>query len=400
MHVDIPSLAEFRALAETRADLCVSLYLPTSPLPQEANASRTQLGNLAEQALSQVADEPVGRGRLDALREALVALREDDQFWRYQANSLAVLATPDTLRTYRLPSRLPQALELADRFYLKPLLRAITFPHEAFVLALSENTVRLVEVFAELPPETVSVAELPTSAADAVRRASVNERSPRGRLQGSEGQKVLLAQYARQVDGALRPLLAGREVPVILASVEPLSSIFRMLTTLHTLAPETTPPLTAARPIMDDLYARELAELRDRFELRRSQGRATRDVAEAARAATFGAVETLLLDIDAFVPGTVDEADGRISLGDAGRKVPLSRNPPPLPDLPAEAVPAHSRRHSATRSPSEARSPGASPARSVCSCPGRSVTVERLGAGSRRQVRCASAAARASCAAR
>jgi hypothetical protein len=326
MHVDIPSLAEFRALAETRADLCVSLYLPTSPLPQEANASRILLGNLTEQALSQVADEPVGRGRVDALREGLAALREDDQFWRYQANSLAVLATPDTLRTYRLPSRLPQAVELADRFYLKPLLRAITFPHEAFVLALSENTVRLVEVFAELPPETVSVADLPTSAADAVRRASINERSPRGRLQGSEGQKVLLTQYARQVDSALRPVLAGREVPVILASVEPLSSIFRMVTTLHRLAPETiqgSPDrltdaelASAARPIMDDLYARELAELRNRFELRRSQGRATRDVAEAARAATFGAVETLLVDIDAFVPGTVDEADGRITLGD------------------------------------------------------------------------------------
>jgi hypothetical protein len=326
MHVDIPSLAEFRALAETRADLCVSLYLPTSPLPQEATASRILLGNLTEQALSQAADEPVGRGRMDALREALAGLREDDQFWRYQANSLAVLATPDILRTYRLPSRLTEAVELADRFYLKPLLRAITFPHEAFVLALSENTVRLVEVFAELAPETVSVADLPTSAADAVRRASINERSPRGRLQGSEGQKVLLTQYARQVDGALRPVLAGREVPVILASVEPLSSIFRMVTTLHRLAPDTiqgSPDrltdaelATAARPIMDDLYARELADLRDRFELRRSQGRATRDVAEAARAATFGAVETLLVDIDAFVPGTVDETDGRITLGD------------------------------------------------------------------------------------
>ncbi len=85
---------------------------------------------------------------------------------------------------------------------------------------------------------------------------------------------------------------------------------------------------------MDDLYRRELAELRDRFELRRSQGRATRDVAEAARAATFGAVETLLVDIDALVPGTVDETDGRISLGD---------------HLPAEAAPAHWRRRSATR---------------------------------------------------
>jgi Bacterial archaeo-eukaryotic release factor family 11 len=237
-----------------------------------------------------------------------------------------VLGTPDRLRTFRLPNRLTASAEVADRFYLKPLLRAITFPHEAFVLALSENAVRLVEVFADLPAYTVRVADLPESAADAVRRASVNERSPRGRLQGSKGQKVLLGQYARQVDAALRPVLAGRDVPVILAAVEPLASLFRMVTTLPTLAPQAIQAspdrlsdaelATAARPILDGLYARELETLRDRFEQRRAQGRATRDLAEAARAATFGAVETLLVDIDVFVPGTVDEADGRIALGE------------------------------------------------------------------------------------
>jgi hypothetical protein len=55
--------------------------------------------------------------------------------------------------------------------------------------------------------------------------------------------------------------------------------------------------------------------VREQFQQRPTQGRATRDVAEAARAATFGAIETLMVDIDAFVPGTVDEADGKIALG-------------------------------------------------------------------------------------
>jgi hypothetical protein len=63
LYVDIPTLAEFRALAETRADVCLSLYVPTSPLTQEAAASRTALGNLAGTALAQVADAALGRGR-------------------------------------------------------------------------------------------------------------------------------------------------------------------------------------------------------------------------------------------------------------------------------------------------------------------------------------------------
>jgi hypothetical protein len=194
------------------------------------------------------------------------------------------------------------------------------------VLALSENSVRLVEVLADLPAESVAVANLPASAADATGRSTVNERSPRGRLQGSEGQKILLTQYARQVDAALRSVLVGRDVPVILAAVQPLASLFRGVSSLPTLVSETiqTSPdrmtdaelAAAARPIMDSVYAAELERLREQFQSRRTQGRATRDVAEAARAATFGAIETLLVDIDAFVPGTVDEQDGQITLGE------------------------------------------------------------------------------------
>ncbi len=61
----------------------------------------------------------------------------------------------------------------------------------------------------------MKVPGLPRSAADSTGRASVNDRSPSGRIHGSEGQNVLLRQFARQVDGALRVALAGRETPLI-----------------------------------------------------------------------------------------------------------------------------------------------------------------------------------------
>jgi hypothetical protein len=136
----------------------------------------------------------------------------------------------------------------------------------------------------------------------------------------------LLTQYARKVDSALRPLLVGRDVPVILAATQPMASLFREVSSIHTLASETvqTNPdrmsdaelATAARPILDAVYAADLEGLRQMFQQRRTQGRATRDIAEAARAATFGAIETLLVDIDTFVPGTVDEVTGQITLGE------------------------------------------------------------------------------------
>ena len=83
------------------------------------------------------------------------------------------------------------------------------FPQSAFVLALSENAVRLVEIFTELPPVTVKVPDLPHDAASAVGKSTLNDRSPSGRIQGAEGQNVRLRQFARKVDFRVAPCAFG-----------------------------------------------------------------------------------------------------------------------------------------------------------------------------------------------
>ncbi|MET3663078.1 hypothetical protein [Aquamicrobium ahrensii] len=112
--VDIPTRSEFATLVGARADVCVSLYLKTTPLTQETSASRIEFGNLVREAQKQLEDAGFDKRRLAALLEQLSDLVDDDEFWRFQANSLAVFATPDALRTYRLgPGRRPLPPEAA-----------------------------------------------------------------------------------------------------------------------------------------------------------------------------------------------------------------------------------------------------------------------------------------------
>jgi hypothetical protein len=68
----------------------------------------------------------------------------------------------------------------------------------------------------------------------------------------------------------------------------------------------------AARPVLDEVYAAELSAVRDLFELRFQQGRASTDVATVARAANHGAIDTLFADIDVKLPGFVDDDTGAI----------------------------------------------------------------------------------------
>jgi len=328
LYLDIPAISDLRNLHSVRTDACVSIYVPTTPVTQDVEASRIEAGNLARQAYAQLESSGLDKRRLAALGEQLDDLLDDDEFWRFQAHSLAILVTPDSIRTFRLANRLQAMVEVADRFLLKPLMRAITFPNEAFVLVLSENSVRLVEIFSDLPPQPVRVPNLPKDAASAVKVSSLNNRTSLRRVMGSEGQKVRLAQYARKVDAAIRPVLAGRDVPLILAANEPVAAIFRTINSNPNLLPETLTTTndrsteaeiaTAGRPLLDAAYAQEIEDIKALFDQRTSTRRTTTDISDSARLATFGGIETLLVNFDEIVHGTVDEDTGAVVFGEEG----------------------------------------------------------------------------------
>lgn len=326
LHTDVPTRTEVERLMTARDEHCLSIYLPTSPLSQEAQASRIELKNLAAAATEQLLAAGAPRSMVNELEEEFEELLEDDEFWEEQSYSLALFGWPTGLLTFRLPNRLTTELEVGDRFYVKPLLRAITFPQSAFVLALSAGSVRLVELSREGPAFTVAVPDLPSDAASAARKSTLSDRSPDRRVQGSEGRKLRLRQFARKVDQALRGVLAGRELPLILAATEPLDSIYRTVNSYpHLVArsiggnPEGASDqelAERARLLLDEIYAEELAAIREQFELLASRGLASADMATVAHAATRAAVKQLLVDIDQKLPGRVDEGTGAVAFSD------------------------------------------------------------------------------------
>jgi hypothetical protein len=339
LHIDIPTLAEFKALAQIKGETCVSLYLPTSRLGKNAGTNRTAFKDIAREALSQLKEGGADKNKITVFEERFDRLAGTDHdvqdqdkirklqrakpdpiesFWHYQANGLAVLATAGMMRTFRLPNS-PKPL---DRFHLTPLIRAMTSPHDIFVLALAEESVRLVHAFANFPPQRLQVQDLPANAAEATRRPSFHVRAPRRRLQNLEGEKVLLHQYVRKVEHAVQGALAGQNAPLVLAAEEPLASMFRSVNTYPKLADEmiegnpdqiTDGELEdAAIPILDRLYSRELKAVIALYDELKPR-RATTDVSYAAHAATAGAIEQLLVDLDAVVPGLVSDIDGSVT---------------------------------------------------------------------------------------
>lgn len=330
LHVDLPTRAEIDLLAAHRGAPAVSIYIPTSPLTQKAQADRIVLKNALREAITQLAAVETETRAIAPIEEGISEIIEDDRFWDTQANSLAIFAGPTFLRTFRLPNRLEANVQVSDRFHLKPLLRSVTFPQNAFVLAISIGGVRLVEISADLPAHAVSVPDLPTDFNDALGRGSHLEQGTMGKT-GNMSENALLNRYARAVDTALRGILNGHERPLIVAASEPLASIYRAISSYpHTADKaiggnaERTPDhelAASAREILDALNAERLSKLSDLYSKREKQGRATGDIAQAAKAATFGAVDTLIVDMNDSVSGTLDDESGIVTFADqAGAK--------------------------------------------------------------------------------
>ena len=107
----------------------------------------------------------------------------------------------------------------------------------------------------------------------------------------------------------------------MLAAAEPLASTYRSVNSyphLDAATIEGNPEAMTeaqlgdrARAVLDGIYRDELTGWRTLFEARANQGRATTDIAQAARAATVGAVDSMLMDIDETLPGRIAE-DGAV----------------------------------------------------------------------------------------
>jgi hypothetical protein len=324
LHTDIPTIEQVDQLMAERNPASVTIYLPTDTT-STGEHERLELKNLITEAVAGLHAQGVDKRVVAEVEDELLDLVDDVEIWPYMARSLAIFATPEGVQTFRLPNHLNAHVQVADRFFVKPLMRSITFPHLGYVIALSQNETRLLEVLPEGASYRVDVDGLPSSMDHALASMGTGGRAPRGRISGAEGAKVRMVQYSRKINQALRSVLDG-ESPLIIAGTEPLVSIFRASSTYPYLTeqaitgnPETTSDAdltTEARAILDDTYAAEVQEQLGLFQQRRSSNRATSQLSEVAIAATMGMVDTVFVDIDDNVMGRMDPDSGAVEFSD------------------------------------------------------------------------------------
>lgn len=332
---------ELNPLIEKRADSCISIYLPTHRAMPETQQDPIRFKNLLAEAENKLIASGLRASEAGQLLEPAANLLDDVEFWRYRSDGLAVFISPDFFRVYTLPVAFDELVVVAGRFHLKLLLRLFAYDGSFYILALSQNQVRLFqgsrqsvsELFPEGIPENLEEAlkyddpqrqlQFHTRASQSGgRRAAVFH----GQGVGIDDSKDRILRYCREIDGVLRPLLKGETAPLILACVDYLLPIYKEASDYRYLMDEAisgNPELLSpaqlheqAWEIVRPHFQKAQDEAIGKYRQLAGTGRTSADIGEVISAAAGGRVESLFVAVGVRRWGRVDSTNNIVELRD------------------------------------------------------------------------------------
>jgi hypothetical protein len=256
-------------------------------------------------------------------------LLDDQDFWRHQSDGVAIYLAPGFMRTFRLPVSLEDLVVTGSRFYIKPVLQAMTGEDRFHVLALSQKQVRLLwcSRFTQheigLPEElsadlTALAAETPEIQLQAHSAGAGGQSGAifHGNPAGAEQNKDRLLTRFQRLDRALKHVIGHGSEPLVVACVDYLFPIFRQASTHPALCPESVsgnPDMLRneelrerAWAVVEPIVASRRTRAIEAFREALPSGRASSDVRTVVAAAADGRVDSLLAAVGVLQWGRFD----------------------------------------------------------------------------------------------
>ena len=228
----ILSKSEFQQLGESASQFSVSIYLPTHVAGPDIRQDSIRLKNLAREAVDKLTHAGMETDAAEAMLSDAFALLDDQEFWRYQSQGLALFLTPETTKIYRLPLNFESLTVVGDRFHLKPLLPLFFDDQYFYLLALSQNQVRFFQA------TRYQISEIPLENIPASLDEALKYDDPEKQLQYHSGSNSGQRRFLIKVNNGLQTFLNAEKAPLVIASVDYLQSIYQEINTYSNLLTE------------------------------------------------------------------------------------------------------------------------------------------------------------------
>lgn len=323
---------------------CLSLYQPTHRLHPDNQQDAIRFRNLVK-VLEVSLRRTYPTRDSGPLLAPFHTLAGDRDFWNHTLDGLAVLATSDLFKVYRLQRPVAELAIVADTFHIKPLLRILQSSDRYQILGLNRHAMRLFEGNRDALDEVELAPGVPATIAD-VTGTDAADRERANRVYGPaspggttrHGTDVMqdalendTARFFRAVDRAITAHYSQpSRLPLLLAALPEHHHLFHAISRnpfLLDASLDVHPDdlsIDALRQrawqlLQPSLLAR-LAILTDAFHAATAKGTGSDDVEQVAQAALAGRVATVLIDADRQLPGRIDAKSGAVTRAESGER--------------------------------------------------------------------------------
>ena len=314
------------SLFDTNTRPCVSIYMPTHKISNEAEQDPIRLKNLLSKTEKQLKEQGMNTLDIDNLLNPIQALVDDREFWTYQSHGLAIFRTPERFEQYRLPISFDELVTTNDRFHIKPLLPLLSGNGRFYLLSLSQNEVKLFEGTRFRIGNIELGDDIPTSLDEAMRfddfesklqsHTSTGQRAAGSRnamfhgMEDAGDEAVIkenLKRFFRSLDNGVNKQINEEKAPLILAGVEYMRGIYREVSGYDYILqegvegnPERLMPKELhqqAWPIVEPHFQQAQSEATDTYLHLKGSGdeRASATLDEIISAAYFQRIDTLFI---------------------------------------------------------------------------------------------------------
>ncbi|MBC8144305.1 MAG: hypothetical protein H7X80_01900, partial [bacterium] len=159
---------DLKSLVEPRTGPCVSLYMPTHDAGADIQQDPIRFKNLLREAEERLRSTGSKQPEIDSLLgEARKLLELDRIFWRSPKAGFAMFAAPGFFAHYQIPIKPTERVYVHDSFFMKPLLRMTGTDGRFYILALSQDEIRLLEA-TRYTVRQCELKNIPTNMTDAL----------------------------------------------------------------------------------------------------------------------------------------------------------------------------------------------------------------------------------------
>jgi hypothetical protein len=308
-------------LMDTNDELCLSIYMRTYRAGKETQQGRIRLKNLLQEAEKKLIERGMRRTEAERFLAPIEELVFDNQFWQNQRDGLAIFLSGTVFHYYFLPLAFDEFMFIGQQFHVKPLVPFLSGDGQFYVLALSQNDVRIFRC------SRASVQELEIDSIPHNLTEAMQYDDPQRQLQlhsntlegtnikaaaifhgqgiGPDDNKNNILRYFRLIDRGLHDLLRDEKAPLVLMGVDFLLPIYRHANSYAFLTDEAIPGnpeelsaediQTLAWPLVEHYFHKAEQEALTYYGPFQGTGRTIKEITEVVPASYNGQIELVFL---------------------------------------------------------------------------------------------------------